>query len=431
MATVIRMPEVLTGVTEAAIASWLVTAGQSVTIGQPLAEIETEKAVVEYASEVHGTVLELLAQEGASVAIGDPIVLVGAQDERVNATAGYAAASPAAGDEPAIPTTPHIPRVVAGPTIAAAKPSETMARGISGERRFVSPLVRRLAHERGIDLSQIAGSGPNGRIVRHDLDRHAPSLPAAQSSQAVASTDVTAPKAASHEPAAPHAATADEVPLTPMRRAIARRLVESKTTVPHFYLRADCRVDRLLDLRRDVNAASDVRVSVNDFVLAAAAAALRAVPDANATWADTMIRRHKGVDIAIAVAIDGGLVTPVLRDVDRLRVSEISRSVADLAVRARAGRLKQHELEGGAFSVSNLGMYGTQEFAAIINPPHAGILAIGAARPAPVIADGQLAVGTLMSVTLSADHRVIDGAIAAQWLSTFVERIEHPLALLA
>lgn len=258
--------------------------------------------------------------------------------------------------------------------------------------------------------------------MRRDLDAHTLSLPVSPLAKSAAVSELAS---------TPSSPDVEEIPLTPMRRAIARRLTESKTTVPHFYLRADCRVDRLLALRRDLNDAPDVRVSVNDFVLAATAAAIHAVPGANATWGDTVLRRHKGIDIAVAVAIDGGLVTPVLRDVDRLRVSEISRSVVDLAKRARAGRLKQHELEGGAFSVFNLGMYGTQEFAAIINPAHAGILAIGAARQAPVIEDDQLTVGTLMTVTLSADHRVIDGALAAQWLAAFVERIEHPLSLLA
>ncbi len=232
--------------------------------------------------------------------------------------------------------------------------------------------------------------------------------------------------AASAEPAGGFEA----IPLTPMRRAIARRLTESKTTVPHFYLVADCRVDRLLELRREVNESSPVRISVNDFVLKAVAGALRAVPEANATWGDTVIRRHDDVDIAVAVAIDGGLVTPVVRGADRLTLSEVSAAVVDLAERARAGRLKQHELEGGSFAVSNLGMYGTKEFAAIINPPQAGILAVGAARRAPVVDGEQLAVGTVMTVTLSADHRVLDGAVGALLLAAIVERIENPLRAL-
>ena len=432
MATTIRMPEVLTGVTEAAIATWLVTVGQKVDVGTPLAEIETDKAVVEYASEIEGTVLELLAAEGAGVANGDPIVVVGTAGERAGEPA-EAPVAPVTGDEPASPQTGDEPPVPAAPQTSAAvepavptPPADAEAPAtVSPERRFVSPLVRRLARERGIDLTAITGTGPNGRVVRRDIE----GADAASSGPAYTAAAVPAP---APQPAASGASTGgfDEVPLTGMRRAIARRLTESKTTVPHFYLVADCRVDRLLELRREVNEASPVRISVNDFVLKAVAGALRAVPDANATWGDTVIRRHHDVDIAVAVAIEGGLVTPVVRGADRLSLSEISTAVVDLAERARAGRLKQHELEGGSFAVSNLGMYGTKEFSAIINPPQAGILAVGTARRAPVVEGDQLAVGTVMTVTLSADHRVLDGAVGAQLLAAIVERIENPLRML-
>ena len=284
--------------------------------------------------------------------------------------------------------------------------------------------MRRLARERGIDLDRIEGTGPNGRVVRRDLD-----------ALAAAPAPAAAPAAAASAPAvqlAPASASAaiEAVPLTGMRRAIARRLTESTSTVPHFYLVADCRVDRLLALRAEINAAGGPKISVNDLVLKAVAGAMREVPEANATWGETVIHRYASVDIAVAVAIDGGLVTPVVRDVDRLTVGGIAAAVADLAARAREGRLKQHELEGGTFSVSNLGMYGTAEFSAIINPPHSGILAVGAARSVPVVEDGALAVGTVMTVTLSADHRVVDGALAAQWLAAFQRRIESPLSML-
>jgi pyruvate dehydrogenase E2 component (dihydrolipoamide acetyltransferase) len=215
-----------------------------------------------------------------------------------------------------------------------------------------------------------------------------------------------------------------------MRKAIARRLTESKSTVPHYYLKADCRVDRLLALRADVNEAAAVKISVNDFVLKAAAAAFVDVPEANATWGDAAITRYSTVDMSIAVAIEGGLVTPVLRSVELMSLSEIASTVADLAERSRAGKLRQHELEGGSFSVSNLGMYGVTEFSAIINPPQSAILAVGLARQQPVVVDGQLEVGTVMTVTLSADHRVLDGALAAQWLGAFVKRIENPVSTL-
>ena len=434
MATTIRMPEVLTGVTEAAIATWLVTVGQKVEVGTPLAEIETDKAVVEYASEIEGTVLELLAAEGAGVAIGDPIVVLGTADESAEKPA-EAPVAPVTGDEPASPQTGDEPPVPATPAVATAAPTQPAQpdaeppAAATTERRFVSPLVRRLARERGIDLAAIAGTGPNGRVVRRDIDGADAAASGPEYTAAAAPGPAPMPPPAASAPPTPDAGF-DEVPLTGMRRAIARRLTESKTTVPHFYLVADCRVDRLLELRREVNETSPVRISVNDFVLKAVAGALRAVPDANATWGDTMIRRHHEVDIAVAVSIDGGLVTPVVRGTDRLSLTEISRSVADLAERARAGRLKQHELEGGSFAVSNLGMYGTKEFSAIINPPQAGILAVGAARRAPIVEEDQLVVGTVMTVTLSADHRVLDGAVAAQLLAAIVERIENPLRIL-
>ena len=215
-----------------------------------------------------------------------------------------------------------------------------------------------------------------------------------------------------------------------MRKAIARRLTESKTTVPHFYVTADCRVDALLELRRSVNAAGTTKVSVNDFVIKAVAGAMLEVPEANAIWNTDSIRRFDGVDIAVAVAVEGGLLTPVLRGVETMSVSAVSAQVADVAARARTGKIKQQELEGGSFSVSNLGMYGVNAFSAILNPPHSGILAVGAAAQKPVVLDGELAVGTVMTVTLSADHRVIDGAVAARWMAAFVGRIENPLTIL-
>jgi pyruvate dehydrogenase E2 component (dihydrolipoamide acetyltransferase) len=220
------------------------------------------------------------------------------------------------------------------------------------------------------------------------------------------------------------------IPLTGMRRAIARRLTESKTTVPHFYVTAHCRVDRLMQLRREVNEAAERKISVNDFVLKAVAGALVEVPGANAIWGGDHILRFSGVDVAVAVAVDDGLLTPVVRGADRLTLVEISEAVAELAERARSGRLRQDELEGGSFAVSNLGMYGVDEFSAILNPPQSGILAVAAAKPQPVVDDGELAVGTVMTVTLSADHRVIDGAVAAEWMAAFVRRIENPVTTL-
>lgn len=405
MPTVVRMPEVLANAGEAIIQTWLVTEGQEISVGDPLAEIETEKAVVEYVAEVAGVVGRLLAEAGSTIAVGGPIAVVLAPGET------DADIETAAHNGAAVSATPE-------PELAAVGVAEPAA-AANGRRLFATPLVRKLARERGIELESVTGTGPGGRIVRRDLDR----LPVAE--------PAAAPQPV-RTPAVPQSSATGftDVPLTPMRKAIARRLTESKTTVPHFYLTADCRVDDLLELRRSVNAAAAVKVSLNDFILKAVAGALIEVPDANAIWNGDSIRRYDGVDIAVAVAVDGGLLTPVLRGVHTAPLSEIATRTADLAQRARDGQLKQHELEGGSFSVSNLGMFGVGEFSAILNPPQSGILAVGSATQRPVVDDGELKVGTVMTVTLSADHRVIDGAIAATWMAAFVRRVENPLTIL-
>lgn len=400
MPTVVRMPEVLANSGEAVIQTWLVSVGQEIAIGDPIAEIETEKAVVEYAAEVEGIIAQLVAEQGATIAVGEPIAVVTAPGETADAV-DISARDPES-------AAPVIEKIV---DIAESAPQA------NGYRLFATPLVRKIAREKGIDLTTVTGTGPAGRIVRRDLDR----LPAPEP------VAVPAP-AVTTEPRQRDGFT--DIPLTGMRTAIARRLTESKTTVPHFYVSADCRVDALLELRRNVNAAAPAKVSVNDFILKAVAAALVEVPESNSIWHGDSIRRFDGADIAVAVAVDGGLLTPVLRGVDRLPISSVAAQVADLAARARAGRIKQQELEGGSFSVSNLGMYGVEAFSAILNPPHSGILAVGGASQRPVVIDGELAVGTVMSVTLSADHRVIDGAVAAQWMAAFTRRIENPLTIL-
>ncbi|WP_349902244.1 pyruvate dehydrogenase complex dihydrolipoamide acetyltransferase [Parafrigoribacterium humi] len=427
MALVVRMPEVLTGATEGALSAWLVSVGDAVTVGQPIAEVETEKATVEYEAEAAGTIAGLLVETDIQVSVGTPIAVLAAEGESAEqalAAAGpeIGAAAPAAAPEPAPAAAPTPVAQVPAPEAAAAAPATPAApvapaAAQHGGRLFMSPLVRRLAAERGLDLSTVTGSGPGGRIVRRDIESLSAPAPAAP----------TAPAAA---PAAAADGSYTDVPHTGMRRAIARRLVESKSTVPHFYLVADCRVDALLEFRQRINETAPSKISVNDFVVKAAAAAFRAVPEANAIWTEDATRRFERVDIAVAVAIDGGLITPVVRGVERMSLSSVSASIKELAERGRAGKLKQDEIEGGSFSVSNLGMYGTQEFSAIINPPHAGILAVGAARKAPVVVDDEIVVGTVMTVTLSADHRVLDGALAAQWLAAFVGLIENPVAIL-
>jgi pyruvate dehydrogenase E2 component (dihydrolipoamide acetyltransferase) len=406
MSIVVRMPEILTGVAEAALVSWYIRPGERVELGQPLAEVETEKAVVDYESEVRGTLAGYLVEVGQPVAVGEPIAVVATEGESVEDALGGAggAAAPAAA-APAAPAVTAVPEPVATPAPAATT------------RRPVSPIVRRLARERGIDPQEIEGTGPGGRVTRRDLER---------ASVADASAAVS-PLAASIAPAAFGAV--DEAP-SRMRATIARRLTLSKATVPHFYLEADCDVDRLLAVRQEINASAPVKISVNDLVVKAVAAAFADVPAANAIWLDDRIRRFSTVDVAVAVAIDEGLVTPVVRGVEARSLSDLSATIADLAERARVGRLRQPEIEGGVLAVSNLGMYGIERFAAIINPPHAGILAVGRATPRPVVRDGALAIATVMSVTLSGDHRVLDGALAAQWLAAFVRRIEQPMTLL-
>ncbi|MCW2530321.1 MAG: pyruvate dehydrogenase complex dihydrolipoamide acetyltransferase [Pseudonocardiales bacterium] len=468
MATIIRMPGVLAGAEEAALAGWLVAVGDTVSVGDPIAEIETEKATVEYAAEASGIMARTLINAGDSSDVGAAIAVLLAEGETeadidavlaggigTNAdvverdpdsaapvieapslkAAGQAAAEgkTAGGEVEAEPAPPEAE--TNAPDDAGDVPAPS---GAAGSRVFASPIARRLARERDVDLAAVAATGPGGRISRRDLEVH--EAAAASSKTATAETGVTSPAttvpaAASVAPAAPASPSTsgawDEVPHTGMRKAIARRLTESKSTVPHFYLTADCRVDALLALRAQINESSPVRISVNDLVVKAVAVAFADVPDANVTWTDTALRRHRTVDIAVAVATDGGLFTPVLRDVGSQSVSAISTSITELAGRARERKLRQDELEGGAFSVTNLGMYGTLEFAAILNPPQSGILAVGAARKQPVVDDkGELAVASVMRCTLSVDHRAVDGALAAQWLAAFTKRIENPLSIL-
>ncbi len=392
MASVVRMPSVLAGATEAAIASWLVAPGDTVAVGDPLAEIETEKAIIEYGAEESGVVGRIVLAAGEVGGIGVPIAVLvkdGESEAEIDAALGQA-------------------------TQAASR-----------TRIFASPIVRKIAREQGIDLAAIAGTGPNGRIVRRDLEWLA-------DQRRRTAGEAGQPDQAAPQPAAAQAPAADTlIPHTPIRRAIARRLTESKATTPHFYLATECVVDELLGLRKRINQTAPAKVSVNDFVIMAVAAAFQDVPEANVTWSDEGLVAHASIDVSIAVATDGGLVTPVLRRVEAKRLSVIAAEAQSLAQRARDRRLLQHELEGGGFSVSNLGMYGTLEFAAIINPPQSGILAVGAAKPQAVVVDGAVTVATVMRCTLSVDHRAIDGAVAARWLAAFTTRIQDPLGMIS
>jgi pyruvate dehydrogenase E2 component (dihydrolipoamide acetyltransferase) len=430
MASVVRMPSVLAGATEAAIASWLVAPGDAVSVGQPLAEIETEKALVEYAADEAGVVGRLLLAVGDSGEIGDPIAVLvanGETDADIDAALKGEAPAPAKAQAPA----PASATTVA-PVVPAQANGQQAGVGAPRGRIFASPLVRKIARERGVNLAAIAGTGPNGRIVRRDLEQFLAARPergAEAAGEIAGGVPQDGRQESAPRPPLPHGDRL--VPHTSMRRAIARRLTESKATTPHFYMVAECVVDELLELRKRINESSPVKISVNDFVVMAVGAAFRDVPEANVTWSDEGLVEHGSVDISIAVATEGGLVTPVLRGVDGKRLSDVARESQDLAQRARERRLRQDELEGGTFSVSNLGMYGTMEFSGIINPPQSGLLAVGAAKQQPVVTDGAVTVATVMRCTLSIDHRALDGALAARWLAAFTTRLEHPLGTIA
>ena len=424
MATIIGLPGVVAKWAEAALLAWLVAVGDSVSIGQPLAEIETEKAIVEYAAETEGVLVRLLVEPGDSVSVGAPICVIAAVGEAdvdvEGLLAGGGAALTPLQESETFAEAQKFEEASAWADVAEVDAGEGPAQiADDSGRLFASPLVRRLVRERGIDLSGVVGTGPNGRIVRRDLDRVASG----------ATPRPVAVPAPAPQPVHTGARFTD-IPHTRMRKAIARRLTESKSSVPHFYLVADCRVDALLELRQEVNEASPRKISVNDFVVKAVAAALIEVPAANAIWTDSATRCFDEVDVAIAVSTDGGLLTPVLRGVESMSLLEVSSTIAELAERARTGQLMQEELEGGSFSVSNLGMYGVDEFSAILNPPQSGILAVGSAKERVIVVDGQVAVGSVMTVTLSADHRVLDGALAAEWLTAFVKKVETPLSIL-
>lgn len=416
MATLLRMPEVAANSTHATLAAWSKREGEPVAVGDCLAEVETDKAIVEINADSAGVMGRLLVQPGQEVEVGAPIAVLLAAGEAATDVQALLQAAPAAA--PAEAGAPAASAAPVSPSTPANAPADT------GTRLRASPLARRLAAQCGIDLARLTGSGPHGRIVKIDIERASASQPAA------AAAAVAAPVPAGAPASAVGAGGFTEVPHSNMRRTIARRLSESKSTIPHFYLTVDCRMERLLALRAEVNAGARRKISVNDFIVRAVAVALREVPRANVGWTDTTMRQYQQADIAVAVSTDTGLITPIVRAADRKPLSQISEEIADLAARARAGQLRPDEYQGGSFSVSNLGMFGVGEFSAIINPPQAAILAVGASEQKPVAENGELQVGTVMRCTLSVDHRAIDGALAAQWLAAFQRAIEAPLSML-
>lgn len=452
MAEILRMPEVAANTTEAVLVSWNVGLNTPYAAGDPIVTVETEKAVVEVEAESDGVLLRLLVDAGSTVEVGAPIAAWGKQGETssdadalvaslgagpapeaVSATPAPAqeasAASTGGGVAAAAPDAAQVGGVVATPThpvkdqdIAAAPAHADQ--GGNGERVFASPLARRLARESGVDLNTVVGSGPRGRIRRADIE--AALARPAQPQEASSAAPAEIPSTRSPE-AAPRFV---DVPNSRMRAAIARRLTESKQNTPHFYLRAGARVDTLLALRQQINAGQGVRVSINDLLVKAIAAAHVIVPAMNVRWNDTSVRHFSDVDISVAVATDGGLVTPVIRGVDSLSMSGVAAATRDLIDRAKERRLRQDELEGGTITITNLGMYGTEDFAAIINPPQAAILAVGAVRQEAVVEEGAITVASVLRLTLAVDHRSVDGATAAEWLKAYVDVLEQPLRIL-
>ncbi len=437
MAVEILMPALSPTMEEGTLAKWLVKEGDVVKSGQILAEIETDKATMEFEAVDEGIVGKLLVAEGtAGVKVNTPIAVMVEEGESASAAPAKAAAPAVA------PAVVAAPVAAAAPTSVAAAPAPAAPTAESGARVFASPLARRIASEKGLDLTKVAGSGPHGRIVKADVEGAAPvaSAPVATVSAAPAPAKPAAagmPTGMATESVLKMYADREfvEVPLDGMRRTIAARLTEAKQTIPHFYLRRSVRLDALMAFREQLNKGLEsrgVKLSVNDFIIKASAMALQAVPNANAVWAGDRMLRLKPSDVAVAVAVEGGLFTPVLRDADKKSLSALSAEMKDLAGRAKSKKLAPHEYQGGSFAISNLGMMGIENFDAVINPPHGSILAVGAGIKTPVVlADGTIGVANVMSMTLSVDHRVIDGALGAEFLKALVEYLENPMAMLA
>ena len=437
MPTEILMPALSPTMEEGTLAKWLVKEGDTVSSGDLLAEIETDKATMEFEAVDEGTVGKILVAEGTEgVKVNTPIAVLLEDGESAD-DIGEASA-PETSEKPAEKPAPK--EAQAEPEKPAAKAPPAPAK--DGERIFASPLARRIAADKGLDLGSIKGSGPHGRIVKADVESAKPGAAAAPSAEKAAPAAAAAAPAAMAQGPSTEAVTKmyegrdyEEVKLDGMRKTIAARLTEAKQSIPHFYLRRDIKLDALMKFRADLNKQLEgrgVKLSVNDFIIKACALALQSVPDANAVWAGDRMLKLKPSDVAVAVAIEGGLFTPVLKDAEMKSLSALSAEMKDLATRARDRKLAPHEYQGGSFAISNLGMFGIDNFDAVINPPHGAILAVGAGVKKPVIGkDGEVTVATVMSVTLSVDHRVIDGALGAQLLQAIVENLENPMVMLA
>ena len=450
MPITILMPALSPTMETGNLAKWLKKEGDSVKAGDVIAEIETDKATMEFEAVDEGIIGKILVPEGTQdVAINAPIAVLLEAGEDKSAIRQAPAAAPAAKPAEAAQPKPEAKPAAAAPAPAASAPAAVPAaaatNGAAGGRIMASPLARRLAKEAGIDIGAVKGSGPHGRVIKADIDAArsggvAPAAAAAAAPAAKAPAVMPAPSMSDAQIMQLFEEGEYEVvPHDNVRKIIARRLVEAKTTIPHFYLTADTEIDALLALRREINAAAPrdkegnaaYKVSLNDLIIKALAMALMRVPDANVTWTEGGMLHHSRADVGVAVAIPGGLITPIVRHADSKRISEISNEMKDLAARARARRLAPEEYQGGSSAVSNLGMYGIKDFAAVINPPHATILAVGAGIEKPVVRDHKIEIRTIMTVTLSTDHRAVDGALGAELLAEFRDCIEKPANMLA
>jgi len=413
MAIPLTMPALSPTMETGTLAKWLVKVGDVVESGSMIAEIETDKATMEIESIDDGVVGKLLVEEGAeNIPVGELIVVLLEEGEDASAVDSVSAPSlpvTAPSDVPAAVATPE-PVVTPEPVAVAPAPAIK-----SGDRVFASPLVKRIAEQSGYDISTISGTGPRGRVIKRDVESYAPSAAAAVAGATPIDGD----------------APFEVIKLSDMRKTIAKRLTESKQNIPHFYLSVDAELDNLLSARKNLNALSDeYRISVNDFVIKACAMALMKVPEANVQFHSDVIHRFKRADISVAVAIEGGLITPVVRGAEQKGLRAISDEIKDLTNRAHAGKLAPEEYSGGTFSISNMGMMGIKQFDAVINPPQAAILAVGSGEPRPVVKNGELTVATVMTVTLSCDHRAIDGAVGAAYLAALKMFLQEPSAML-
>jgi pyruvate dehydrogenase E2 component (dihydrolipoamide acetyltransferase) len=455
MAELLRMPAVDAGVTSAVLSGWPLAEGAAFAKGDPIVVVETAKAEVEVGAEQDGTLLKTLVPTGAEVEVDSPIAVIAAVGETVadlgavlvelgvetvseppRAVRRDVPESPDGGaptETPgAIAPKSSVPVPVTPPEPEPATLPDDSVRH-RGERVFASPLARRLAKEAGVPVQALNGTGPGGRIVRRDVEEAVAARRAEAPVRGEASGTGNNPAPA--QPVRPAASTVagagyEDVPHTRMRLSIAARLTEAKRTAPHFYIRATCKADALLLLRRQINETSTVKVSVNDLLIKAIARAHVMIPEMNVIWTPEAVRRFTSVDVSVAIATDKGLVTPVVRGVQARSVTDVARAVRDFGNKAKGGGLQQSDLEGGSITISNLGMYGVEEFAAIINPPQSAILAVGAAREEPVVTDGSIEVANVIRLVLSVDHRPIDGALAARWMKALTSVVENPLQIL-